>query len=150
MRLYHPQLALLGVIEIKVKFCQTQSVNIDVTDFSASQRQALFDLLILALYQDGHQTTVEDPLLQQLLTSMGHTEESDRQSKLDEAVTRVRPFLKSTQKAKHQAVLLAGAFTVRSQQKTVYAAAQQILRADKHVSAWESTLLSELRLVFRL
>jgi hypothetical protein len=140
----------LGVIEIGDQFCQTQSMNIEVIDFSASQRQALFDLLILALYQDGHQTTVEDPLLQQLFMAMGHTDETDRQRELDGAVTRVRSFLKSVPKAKAQAVMLARAFTVRSQQKKVYAAAQQILRADKHVSAWESTLLSELRLVFRL
>jgi nicotinamide mononucleotide adenylyltransferase len=125
-------------------------MNIDVTDFSAIQRQALFDLLILALYQDGHQTTVEDPLLQQLLTAMGHTDDSDRQRELDGAVSRVRPFLQSIAKAKAQAVLLASAFTVRSQQKKVYAAVQQIMRTDKHVSSWESTLLSELRLVFRL
>jgi hypothetical protein len=125
-------------------------MSIDVTDFSASQRQSLFDLLILALYQDGHQTTVEEPLLQPLLTAMGHADESDRQRELEGAVTRAGPFLQSVPKAKAQAVMLARAFTVRSQQKKVYAAAQQILRADKHVSAWESTLLSELRLVFRL
>jgi hypothetical protein len=65
-------------------------------------------------------------------------------------VTRVRPFLQSIQKAKSQALLLASAFTVRSQQKKVYAAVQQIMTVDKHVSSWESTLLSELRLVFRL
>jgi hypothetical protein len=140
----------LGVVEINLGFCQTQAMNIEVTDFSAIQRLALLDLLILALYQDGHQTTVDDPLLQQLLMAMGHTDEADRQRELDAAVTRVRPFLQSIQKAKSQAVLLASAFTVRSQQKQVYAAVQQIMWADKHVSSWESTLLSELRLVFRL
>ena len=98
-------------------------MNIDVTDFSAIQRQALLDLLILALYQDGHQTTVDDPLLQQLLTAMGHTDGPERQRELDGAVSRVRPVLQSVSKAKAQAVLLASAFTVRSQQKKVYAAA---------------------------
>jgi hypothetical protein len=125
-------------------------MDIDVTDFSDIQRLALFDLLILAMYADGHLPTVEDDLLEQLLTSMGHTDKLDRQREFDAAVTRVRPFLKSIQKAKSQALLLASAFTVRSQQKKVYAAIQQIMSADKHVSSWESTLLSELRLVFRL
>jgi len=125
-------------------------MDIDVTDFSAIQQEALVDLLILAMYADGHLSTVEDELLQQLLAAMGHKDESDRQREFDAAVTRIRPFVQSIQKAKNQALLLASAFTVRSQQKRVYAAVQQIMTADKHVSSWESTLLSELRLVFRL
>jgi len=125
-------------------------MDIDVTGFSALQQLALFDLLILAMYADGHLSTVEDELLQQLLAAMGHKDEMDRQREFDAAVTRIRPFVQSIQKAKDQALLLASAFTVRSQQKKVYAAVQQIMTADKHVSSWESTLLSELRLVFRL
>jgi hypothetical protein len=35
-----------------------------------------------------------------------------------------------------------------SQQKQVYAAVQQIMTSDKYVSAWESTLLSQLGLKF--
>ena len=125
-------------------------MDIDVMDFSALQKLALFDLLILAMYADGHLSTVEDELLQQLLVAMGHKEEMDRQREFDAAVTRIRPFVQSIQKAKGQALLLASAFSVRSQQKKVYAAVQQMMTADKHVSSWESTLLSELRLVFRL
>jgi uncharacterized tellurite resistance protein B-like protein len=125
-------------------------MDIDVTDFSAVQQLALFDLLILALYADGHLPTIEDELLQQLLATMGPTDALDRQREFDAAVTRIRPFVQSIQKAKNQALLLASAFTVRSQQKKVYAAVQQIMTADKHVSSWESTLLSELRLEFRL
>jgi nicotinamide mononucleotide adenylyltransferase len=125
-------------------------MDIAVTDFSTIQQLALFDLLILALYADSHLPTVEDELLQQLLAAMGLTDALDRQREFDAAVTRILPFAQSIQKAKDQALLLASAFTVRSQQKKVYAAVQQIMTADKHVSSWESTLLSELRLVFRL
>ena len=53
-------------------------MNIDLTAFSAAQQRALFDLLILAMYADGHLTTVEDDQLQKLLTAIGHTEEFDR------------------------------------------------------------------------
>jgi hypothetical protein len=125
-------------------------MEIDLTDFSADQYQALFDLLVLAMYADGHLTTAEDEQLQKLLTAMGHTEESDRQREFDAAVTRMRPFVQSIQKAKDQALLLAEAFTSRSQQKQVYAAVQQIMISDKNVSSWETTLLSELRLRFRM
>jgi len=125
-------------------------MDIDLTGFTAFQQQALFELLILAMYADGHLTTIEDEQLQKLLIAMGHTEESDRQRAFDAAVTRMRPCVQSLQKAREQAVQLAGAFTDRPQQRQVYAAVQRIMTSDHHVSTWETTLLSELRLRFRV
>jgi uncharacterized tellurite resistance protein B-like protein len=124
-------------------------MDIDLTEFTAAQKQALFELLILAMYADGHLTSAEDELLQKLLVAMGHTEESDRQREFDAAVTRVRPYVQTVLKARNHAIELAGAFTGRQQQRLVYAAVQRIMTADQHVSSWETTLLSELRLKFR-
>jgi hypothetical protein len=81
---------------------------------------------------------------------MGYTEEPDRQREFDAAVTRMRPFVQAIHKAKGEAILLAKAFTTRSQQKQVYGAVEQIMTADNHVSSWENTLLMELRMKFRL
>ena len=53
-------------------------------------------------------------------------------------------------KAKTQAILLADEFTDRAQQTKVLAAAHQIMSSDFNVSTWESTLLSELRMKFRM
>ena len=125
-------------------------MDIDLTGFSAAQQRALFDLLILAMYADGHLTTVEDEQLEKVLAAFGYTEEFDRQREFDAAVTRMRPFVQSIQQAKERVLLLAEAFTTRSEQKQVYAAVQQIMTSDKHVSSWEGTLLSELGLKFRL
>jgi hypothetical protein len=72
-------------------------MDIAVTDFSTIQQLALFDLLILAVYADGHLPMVEDELLQQLLAAMGHTDALDRQREFDAAVTRIRPFVQSIQ-----------------------------------------------------
>ena len=125
-------------------------MDIDPTDFSAAQQRALFDLLILAMYADGHLTTFEDEQLQKLLAAMGFIEEIDRQREFDAAVTRIRPVVQSIHKAKEQAILLADAFTLRTQQKQVYEAVEQIMTFDNHVSSWENTLLMELRMKFRL
>ena len=125
-------------------------MEMDLSGFSAAQQQALFDLLILAMYADGHLTSVEEEHLQQLLVAMGHTEETDRQREFDAAVTRTRPLVQSVHKAKCQALLLAEAFTDRRQQFQVYAAVEKIVTTDQHVSSWESTLLMELRLKFRI
>ena len=125
-------------------------MDIDLTDFSAAQEQALFDLLILAMYADGHLTTFEDEQLQKLLAAMGHTDEVDRHREFDAAVTRMRPSIQSIHQAKSQALLLAETFTLRSQQKQVFAAIEQLMTSDHHVSSWENTLLMELRMKFRL
>jgi len=45
---------------------------------------------------------------------------------------------------------LADEFTLRPQQKQVYAAVEQIMTSDNNISTWENTLLSELRMKFRL
>lgn len=137
-------------LEICFDMRQPLGMDIDLTGFSAPQQRALFDLLILAMYADGHLTTAEDEQLQQLLTAFGFTEEFDREREFDAAVTRVRPFVQSIQKAKEEALSLAEAFTTRGQQQQVYEAVQQIMTSDRHVSTWESTLLSELGLKFRM
>jgi hypothetical protein len=142
--------AELSVVELLSNIRQSLGMGIDLTDFSASQQHALFDLLILAMYADGHLTTFEDEQLQTLLASMGYVEEMDRQREFDQAVTRMRPSVQSIHEAKCQAIFLADAFTDRTQQKRVLAAVEQMMTADNHVSTWENRLLMELRMKFRL
>ena len=132
------------------QICYLHCMDIDLTNFSTAQQHALFDLLILAMYADGHLSNIEDEQLQKLLTAMGFIDEIDRQREFDAAVTRIRPSIQSIHKAKTQAILLADEFTDRAQQKQVYAAVEQIMTFDNNISTWENTLLSELRLKFRL
>ncbi len=122
----------------------------DLKTFSSSQQQALFDLLILAMYADGHLAATEDEQLQKLLAAMGYTEETDRQREFDAAVTKMRPFLRSIQTAKDRALALADTFSERTQQRQVVAMVESLMTSDGHVTTWESTLLSELRMKFRL
>ena len=112
-------------------------MDIDLTGFSAEQQRALFDLLILAMYADSHVTTFEDPQLRELLAAMGCIEEPERQREFEAAVTRVKPNLQTAWKAKELALSLANAFLDRSQQKQVFAAVEQIMTFDHHVSNWE-------------
>ena len=125
-------------------------MEIEVTNFSPAQQLALFDLLILAMYADGHLSSVEDERLQKLLVAMGFVDEIDRQREFDAAVTRIRPSIQSIYKAKELALGLADAFTDRRQQQQVFGAVLQIMSSDFNVSTWESTLLMELRMKFRL
>jgi len=113
-------------------------MDINLTGFSAAQQRAFLDLLILAMYADGHLTTYEDEQLQSLLAGMGFTEELARQREFDAAVTRIRPMLKDIETAKAHALLLADAFTVRSQQAQVWDAVFKIISSD-----FQFDLLSE-------
>ena len=125
-------------------------MDIEVSNLTTEQQRAIFDLLILAMYADGHLTSFEDEQLQKLLTAMGFIEEPARQREFDEAVTRIRPSLESIYKAKELALGLADAFTDRKQQQQVFGAVLKIMSSDFNVTTWESTLLMELRMKFRL
>ena len=139
-----------GGVELVSDLGHTSGMDIDLTGFSTAQHRALFDLLILAMYADGHLSTFEDVVLKKLLESMGFADEIDQQREFDAAVTRIRPMLKNIHTAKEHALLLADAFTDRPQQIQVLAAAHDIMSSDFNVSTWESTLLMELRMKFRL
>jgi hypothetical protein len=85
-----------------------------------------------------------------MLAAMGFVDEIDRQREFDAAVTKIRPSIQSIYKAKELALGLADEFTLRSQQKQVFAAVEQIMTFDNNISTWENTLLMELRMKFRL
>jgi len=125
-------------------------MDIELTGFSATQKRALFDLLILSMYADGNLSTVKHDQLQKILAAMGFVDEIDRQREFDAAVTRIRPALQSIYKAKELALGLADEFTLRPQQKQVFALVEQIMTFDNNISTWENTLLMELRMKFRL
>ena len=125
-------------------------MRFDLTGYSAKQQRALLDLLILAMYTDGHLSVWEEAWLQELMTGMGFQEESARQHEFDEAVARTSPSTKHIVQARDQALKLADLFIQRDQQKQVYDAVQWIMGSDGHVSTWETMLLSELRMKFRL
>ncbi len=125
-------------------------MEIDLTSFSIAQREAFLDLIILAMYADGHLSSVEEEHLQKLLAAMGINDEIDRAREIDGAVTRIRPNIQSIHKAKELALKLANAFKNRSQQVKVFAAVEQLMTSDNNISTWENTLLMELRMKFRL
>jgi hypothetical protein len=125
-------------------------MHIDLTELSATQNRAFLDLLILAMHADGHLSSPEDEQLQKLLVAMGFTDEPARRREFDQALARISPSIQSIPQAKELALGLADEFTDRQQQKQVYAAVEQIMTFDNHISAWENTLLMELRMKFRL
>jgi hypothetical protein len=119
----------------------------DFAIFTPVQQGAFFEMLVLTMYADAQLTAIEDEYLHRFLEGMGS---KDPQKALDEAVSKTRPFLKSIQAAKDRMLELGAAFTTREQHLQVYKAVEAMVMSDGHITSWESALLTELRLKFRV
>jgi hypothetical protein len=121
-----------------------------LTDFTEPQRKALLDLLILAMYADGHLASVEDARVDRLLTAMGYTDAYDRQQQCDASVTRVRQHADTAERIRAHGAALAKSFTTRGQCRTVYALLEELISSDTHIAAVESQFLEMIRGLFRM
>jgi hypothetical protein len=115
-------------------------MNID--HFSETQKQALLDLVILAMYADGHLAKLEDGRVHLLLGSLGFSSAFEQDKEYDAAVTRVRQHSMTAEAARAHAVTLASVFTTRKQRQTVQEILDDIVITDSHVTDQENNLLS--------
>ncbi len=114
----------------------------NIETFSEPQRQALLDLVILAMYADGHLAKLEDGRVHLLLGAMGFHSSFERNTHYDAAVSRVSRHSQTAESARAHATALAGSFTTRQQRQTVQEILDDIVITDSHVSAQENNLLS--------
>lgn len=122
----------------------------EISRLSDQQRQALLDLLILAMYADGRLDLVEDARLQRLLASMGVDTEYDRDRILDESITRLREHSKNSETARARAIQLAQYFTDAEQCRGVYQVLEQQMNSDNNVAPAERDFLSAMRQALHL
>jgi len=125
-------------------------MNPNLSDFTAPQREALLDLLVLATYLDQHLGMAEDVRVEGLLTAMGCATAYDRQRQFDASVNRVRPYTEKAELARTHAARLAGCFTTRDQGQQVYALLEDLITCDGQIATAESRFLVVLRDVFQL
>lgn len=115
-------------------------MNID--EFSEPQKQALLDLVMLAIYADGHLASVENERVHSLLGSMGFVNRFDRDKHYDASVSRVSRHSQNAESARAHAVALAKSFSTREQRKKVQEILDEVVITDSHVSMQENSLLS--------
>lgn len=115
-----------------------------LTSFSPDQRRALLDLVLLAMYADGHLAAAEDQRMQLLLAALGHDSESSAQREYDEAVGRVSRHAGSATARAH-AMHLAGLFPEPAARTEVMAVLDRLIESDRHISATETDLLAAIR-----
>lgn len=122
----------------------------EIARLTDQQRNALLDLLILAMYADGRLDLEEDARLNRLLTAMGFETEYDRDRQLDESITRLREYSQNPQVARTRAVQLAQSFTDPEQCRGVYQLLEQQANSDNNVVPNEHEFLSAIRQALKL
>lgn len=122
----------------------------EISRLTHPQRQALLDILILAMYADGYLDLDEDARLERLLASMGVDTEYDRGRVLDDSITRLREYAQNPQLARTHAVQLAQAFTDPEQCRGLYQLIEQQVNSDTKVVPAEHEFLSAMRQALKL
>ena len=117
----------------------------NIKDYTEQQKQALLDLVTLAMYADGHLASAEDERVLRLLGTMGFTTDYDRSKHYDATVTRVSRHSQTAESARAYAATLAQAFSSSEQRRMVEGILDDVVNSDSHVSLRESGLLAIVR-----
>ena len=117
----------------------------NLTDFNDTQRQALLDLTMLAMYADGNLAAVEDARIAQLLTAFGCDTDYDRAKHYDASVARTRRHSGSTDSGRAYAALLARQFTTPEHRRKVLDVLDDLVTSDRSIAAQECGFLAVVR-----
>ena len=124
--------------------------GLNIDNFTPQQKQALLDLLVLAMYRDGNLARVEESRVQQLLAAMGFETEYDRGREFDSSVTRVRRQSSAPDAVKTVAAKLAGNFTAPQDQQSIFKFLSDSTAVDGSVSSEENQFLAGIKEAFKM
>lgn len=122
----------------------------NIAGFSQEQTQAVLDLMVLAMYADGHLALAEDVRLQRFLTVMGFETDYDRQRQLDDSITRVRQHTVTAETAHQQVVQLARLFATHEHKQQLCELLEDMAASDGQVALPENQFLSSLKGLLRM
>jgi hypothetical protein len=124
--------------------------GLSIENFTPQQNQALLDLLVLAMYRDGNLAKIEETRVQQLLAAMGFESDYDRNREFDNSVTRIRRQSQTPEAVKAYAANLAGNFTAKADQQSIYNFLSELTAMDGSVSVEESGFLAAVKEAFKM
>lgn len=111
------------------------------------QREALFDLITLATYADGHISIREEELAESAFVAEGWESEYPKNLFLEKSIARARTAMESADSADAYLAQLAAAFTDHGSQTEAFGVVQGIISRDG-LSAADNLFLSKLRHAF--
>lgn len=121
----------------------------NLNEFTIRQKEALLDLILLAMYADGHLAGAEETRVLGLLSAMGFDSEYDRARQYDAAVTRIRRQAGTANSAAAYVTTLVTAFETPEQSHAVEEVLDSMVVSDRHVALQETDLLSQVRQTLR-
>lgn len=122
----------------------------NATNLTQVQEEALLDLLVIAMYADGHIASVEDGRLQRLLTDQGHSDEYDRSKLVDGSITRTRKHTQTPEHTRAYIAQLAQLFQTSSERRSVVRQLDDLLSVDGATKPKEKEFSEEVQRLFKL
>lgn len=122
----------------------------NLKDLTEQQHQALLDLVMLAMYADGHLASAEDERVHRLLTAMGFVTDYDRGKQYDAAIGRVSSHSQTAAAARAHVATLAQSFTTREHRRRIHDILDDLVSSDSRVAPQESSYLAVVREAFQL
>jgi hypothetical protein len=119
--------------------------KMNLNDFNESQRQAILDLAVLAMYADGHLAAAEDDRVQRLLATLCDASDYERTLLYDAAVGRVSRYTTATDTQRTHAIALTRSFTTPEQRRQVEEILSDLMASDTKVSSPENAFLAAIR-----
>ena len=109
--------------------------------FSDEQKEALLDLLVLGMYQDGHLAAAEDERIKLLLSSYDLGSSYARQQYTDAAFARVSKHQLSKESIRSAAFACAAHFKFDAHRRQALDILAELLASDNNVTREENTFL---------
>jgi Tellurite resistance protein TerB len=120
----------------------------DLTRFNTDQRKALMELLVSAMYADGHLASAEDERINKVAGSLGLESDHERQLLIDATFTKVARLPQNDAGLKEHLISLVGKFPTRELRRDASQAVDELLRSDNQLASKENSLMVLLRQVF--
>jgi uncharacterized membrane protein YebE (DUF533 family) len=117
----------------------------NLTNLNDAQQQAFLDLVVLAMYADGHLASAENARVQQLLEAMGTASDYDRNWLFDAAVARVRKHADTPASLRSHAASLAQSFATPEQRKQANEILTDLFGSEQLMSPRERDFLAVVR-----
>jgi len=117
----------------------------NLTNLNEAQQQAILDLVVLAMYADGHLASAENARVQQLLEAMGTASDYDRNWLFDAAVARVRKHADTPASLRSHATTLAQSFATPEQRRRVNEILTDLFGSGQPVSPREEDFLAAVK-----
>jgi hypothetical protein len=115
---------------------------VNTKGFSAGQKAALLDLVVLGMYQDRHIAAAEDERVKALLDSFDLSSDYERQQFIDASFGRVNKHQRTAEATRSAVFEYSAAFKDATQRKQALDALAELLASDSRVTTEENRFLS--------